>query len=117
MMSGSQIRSMQQEAAEEAARNSLTPFVYWKHDDLGPPFPMPNLGDYVPPGWERVDDFMVDSSGFGAPDEPALTVDQFRARIEREIAKYNAESKTVGWAIIEVGQFQVVIGEFTMVDY
>jgi hypothetical protein len=116
MMHPAQIRSMQQEAAEEAARDKVVPFVYWKHDDLGPPFPFPNLGDYVPPCWEMVDHFMVDASGFGAPDEPADTPTQLRARMEREIAKYDAEGKTVGWAIIEVGQFQVVIGEFTKVD-
>ena len=110
MMSPSTIRSMQQEAAEEAARDNMVPFVYWKHDDLGPPFPFPNLGDYVPQGWERTDDFMADASGFGAPDEPADTPEQLRARIELVLREN--PNDTIGWAIIEVGQFQVVVGQF-----
>jgi len=114
MFSPDTIRSMQQEAAEIAAQDQMVPFVYWKHDNLGPPFPFPNLGDYVPAGWELIDHFMVDSSGFGAPDEPADTPEQLRARIEREITKH--EGQTVGWAIIEVGQFQVVVGEFVRPD-
>lgn len=116
MLAPSTIRSWQQEAAERAADEGRIPFVFWPGDDLGPPFPFPNLGDYVPPCWELVEYFMADSSGFGSPSEPADTPEQLRARMEREIAKYDAEGKTVGWAIIEVGQFQVVIGEFTKVD-
>jgi len=111
MLGTDTIRSMQQEAAEQAAREKRVPFVYWPNDDLGPPFPFPNLGDYVPDGWERIDEFMVDSSGFGSSSEPADTPEQLRTRIEREIAAHPGE--TVGWAIIEVGQFQVVVGEFT----
>lgn len=110
MMSTYQIRADQQEAAERAASDGMVPFVYWKHDDLGPPFPFPNLGDYVPEGWELVSHFMADTSGFGSPDEPADTPEQLRERIERELRE-NPDA-AIGWAIIEVGQFQVVIGQF-----
>ena len=50
--------------------------------------------------------FMVDSSGFGSPGEPALTFDQLTAYIERE------DRGRFGWAIRESGQFQVVIGVY-----
>lgn len=110
MMSPTTIRDMQQEAAAQAAQDQLTPFVYWKHDDLGPPFPFPDLGDYVPEGWEMTEHFMADTSGFGSPGEPADTPEQLRARIERVLAAN--PNDTIGWAIIEVGQFQVVIGQF-----
>ena len=66
---------------------------------------LPNLGDYRPSGWKEVDDFMADSSGFGAPDEPADTLDQFVKRVIEDDGEH-------GYAIISVGQFQVVIGVF-----
>lgn len=63
---------------------------------------IPNLGGYVHPDWERVDNFMVDSSGFGETNEPALTFEQF---VDRVVPRR-------GYAIIEEGQFQVIVGEF-----
>lgn len=113
MMSPSTIRTIQQEAAEKAATERRIPFVYWDGDDLAPPFPFPNLGDYTPKGWERTDHFMVDSSGFGSPGEPALTTDQLVDKIKDTITKN--PGKTIGWAVIEVGQFQVVLGQFEKV--
>ena len=111
MFSSSTIRSMQQEAAERAADEGRIPFVYWPGDKIEPRhFPFPNLGDYVPDGWEMTDHFMADSSGFGSPGEPADTPEQLVARIERVLAEN--PNDTIGWAIIEVGQFQVVIGQF-----
>ena len=47
----------------------------------------------------------MDSSGFGASDEPALSFGQFK-----KILKVG-----FGYAIIEEGQFQVYVGEFTKV--
>jgi hypothetical protein len=110
MMSTQQIVSMSEEAAVKAARENRVPFVYWPGDNLDPPFPFPNLGSYMPDGWERTDHFMADSSGFGSPNEPADTPEQMRARIERVLREH--PNDTIGWAIIEVGQFQVVIGQF-----
>jgi N-acetyl-anhydromuramyl-L-alanine amidase AmpD len=47
---------------------------------------------------------MADASGLGGENEPALTVRQLKARLTR-----------YGYAIVEVGQFQVVIGVFERV--
>lgn len=46
---------------------------------------------------------LVDKSGFGADDEPALTADRFRDEWVRP---------GYGYGIIEEGQFQVVIAEY-----
>jgi hypothetical protein len=62
----------------------------------------PDFGDYSPAGWELVETYFVDNSGFGSPGEPALTFSQL---IEKVKAGY-------GYAIIKTGQFQVYIGEF-----
>jgi len=66
---------------------------------------IPNFGDYRATryGWKMTKVYFVDSSGFGAEDEPALTFPQFVR--QAKVGK--------GYAIIETGQFQVRIGEFT----
>ena len=71
-----------------------------------PPFLFPNIGDAVPKGWELVETYFVDSSGFGQIGEPALTVGQFIEKLEVGFA----------YAIVETGQFQVHIGKFKKGD-
>lgn len=68
---------------------------------------IPCFGGYVPRGWKRTGDepFFVDTSGFGAPGEPALTHEQFA----RELAKL---PEGVGVALIEAGQFQGYIATY-----
>jgi len=53
-------------------------------------------------GYELVNTYFVDSSGFGADDEPALTFNKFLDKVK------------VGYfyGIREAGQFQVYIGEY-----
>jgi hypothetical protein len=59
-----------------------------------------HFGDYVPRGWEKFgDDIFVDTSGFGAPGEPALTMGQFAHAIGRD-------PEGTGSAITQAGQFQ-----------
>ena len=111
MMSIDHIVGLAKEQAAQASRMKKQPMripnkVYWdkfsadkKADRL---HHIPNLGGYVHPDWERVDNFMVDSSGFGGTDEPALTFEQFVGRVVPRR----------GYAIIEEGQFQVIVGEF-----
>jgi hypothetical protein len=65
---------------------------------------MPFLGDYVPEGWQMVDDYFVDSSGFGREGELALTLGQFDQIVQEHVGS--------GWAIVEAGEFQVVIGRY-----
>lgn len=59
--------------------------------------------------WRTVgDSYMVDASGFGADNEPALTIAKFTARLE----SLKKSGDNYGLAIIEAGQFQVVIQEY-----
>lgn len=106
MLSLSQIRAMARRAAARAAQEGRYPFLVEAEDIAdyreGAGFPFPFLGTHVPHGWKKVRAYFVDSSGFGAPGEPALTASQF---IERLVVGR-------GYAITEAGQFQVYVGEF-----
>jgi hypothetical protein len=62
----------------------------------------PNIGSHRPPGWTLVGTHFVDKSGLGARNEPALTFVQFLGVVQAGL----------GYAIIEEGMFQAVIGEF-----
>ena len=102
MMCLESIRENNREAAVEAAEMDRYPMVLDEYDltDMRAGKMdgclIPYIGDYEPPGWNRislpgmVDDhgpgydpsFFVDSSGFGQPGEPALTVREFAERCE-----------------------------------
>lgn len=101
MMSLATIRSMSESATQLAAKNKKVPYVAFSDNDEGV-FGCPNLGDYIPLGWERIDVLFVDASGFGSENEPALTKDQFLNKVESGL----------GYAIVESGQFQVYIGVY-----
>jgi hypothetical protein len=58
------------------------------------------IGDVF--GYELIQNFFVDNSGFGSDDEPALTFSNFLTKVK---AGYF-------YGIRDVGQFQVNIGEF-----
>ena len=104
MFSAETIRSMQREAASEAARQGKTPVIIDQHDlDDGRIPQIPFIGDYVPAGWTKLDkDYFVDSSGFGSEGEGALTMRRFLATLV----------PGHGYAVTEAGQFQVHVGEF-----
>jgi hypothetical protein len=110
MMSLEAIKRMSSEAATVAAATNERPFTYWNAAEVDEleGFPFPFLGDFEPPGWREVDRHFVDSSGFGADDEPALSARQFRQVILDRIA----EVPGTGWAVVEAGQFQVYVAEF-----
>lgn len=103
MLSGSAIRSISNTAAYRAAQAERTPLYVWGQADL---HHLPFLGSYVPAGWREVPDLEVlaDSTGLGSPSEPALTFSQ--------LERYVREHPGYGWAILEAGEFQVVIGAF-----
>jgi hypothetical protein len=76
---------------------------------------IPMIGYDDPPGWKLTDRAdgvgvmgdkhgltLVDSSGFGTRGELALTLDQFAEWVR----------PGYGYGIYEVGQFQVVVGEY-----
>jgi hypothetical protein len=136
MIDPREIIRLSEEAARRAERENLRPRVYGtqlservgvlrehvKH--------MPNLGAYRPQDWELVEReelklppdmsparlkclaasepyLMVDSCGLGTRDEPALLFD--------ELVSLVAANPDVGWAIVEAGPFQVVVGVFRKV--
>lgn len=86
--------------AQRAARGNVP--ATWKGERIG--FKIPFLGERVPRGWRRTDReaLFVDSSGMGAPGEPALTQEEMFAAL------------TIGkaYAVIESGQFQLYVGEY-----
>lgn len=122
MLDTATINHMSDVAAYRAAEEGRYPLTIWKPEDAhGLPF----LGSYCPPGWRParwVEDKVekprrwvyatsapevaveVDSSGFGSTREPALTFP--------ELGDYIMANKSLGWAIIEAGEFQVVVGGF-----
>ena len=112
MMSAATIQELSREAARKAAKQNKTPYIVWPEDltkwkDICskggyPSLPFPFIGDYVPKGFRKVKEYFVDSSGFGRPGEPALTVDEFVEKIKVDR----------GCAITEAGQFQVYVAEY-----
>ena len=122
MMGTEQIIAMSNEAAARAAQDRLTPYVPWDAAEVArwgesSAIPIPNLGSYRPEGWELVEHRMADATGWGADDEPAMTTAQLRAWVTDHITEYGPDDRKVvyGYGIIEVGQFQVVVGRFKRV--
>jgi hypothetical protein len=104
MLDTQTILSMSREAARNAAREHLTPFMLWAEDlATMPPFPFPFIGDYHAPGWRKTGrTFFVDSSGSGEPGEAALTAQEFISELKVGF----------GYAVIETGEFQVYVAEY-----
>lgn len=105
MMSLATINALATEQGQKARTLDLEPhyITFQEEIDSYPPFPFPNIGGYVPKGFEEIDSVFVDSSGFGASDEPALTIDQLKKWLE----------PGYWYAITEEGQFQIYISKFT----
>lgn len=104
MYSLEQIRAMNDKATTEAREQGLLPYIAKENGDIGVRS-CQRLGDYLPKGWELVDTYFVDNSGFGSPDEPALTFEQFLKIVKQGY----------GYAIGEAGQFQLHIHEYKKV--
>ena len=101
MLDLEQIVEMNKEAMEKAELENVQPYVAEVDGDIGVRS-APRIGDYIPAGWRPTKQYFVDSSGFGAPDERALTFNQFLTKVKRGC----------GYAICDTGQFQVYIQEF-----
>ena len=105
---------MNNEEASKAAQMNMRPYVIEQLEEVDemPPFPFPSIGDHEPEGWEPLEDtWFVDSSGFGASNEPALTAPAFRKALKEYVAEW-AEDETIGFAVVSVGQFQVHVRAF-----
>lgn len=128
MMSLSTMLAMRREAEVKSQRNHTKP-AFWLHHAQRLNKKVPFIGDYRPedfglvdreslavpenvPAWKVHDSICdapfveVDLSGWGADYEPALTREEFLA-----VARVNPD---VGWALVEVGQFQGVVGAFRL---
>jgi hypothetical protein len=71
------------------------------------PYPFPKIADPDKvKGWKHVENHFVDSSGMGRDDEPAMTHEQFHKKLK----------PGRGYAITDVGQFQVNVGEYEKED-
>lgn len=112
MFSLATIHALSAEAAAKAAQKRKQPFVVDQRDfaqgfnnwpQYGRRYPFckfPNLGTYVPEGWKLDSYFQMDKSGHD--DGFSLGIDHGRAKL---VVGH-------GYAIIEEGEFQVVIGDF-----
>jgi hypothetical protein len=115
MMSISEIRDYHREAAGKASQEKMVPLMIWPEDvgNIDTLGSIPVLGDHVPEGWEELLSLedgrpvrhFVDSSGFGDEEEPAETIQHFADNLKPGTA----------YALVEVGQFQVYVGEFKKV--
>jgi len=104
------IRKINHEAAVKAREASLEPTVLESEEQLEgwPPFPLPHLGDAcadIDGEEERVETLFVDSSGLGADDEPALSINQFKDQLKSLLEEHGP----LKLAIEDQGQFQVYI--------
>lgn len=80
-----------------------------KADEVKPPFSIPFVGDADFAAWTRTKRYwFVDSSGFGAPDEPALMPDAFTLELKR----YIMDNPSHAYGITETGQFQLYVVAF-----
>lgn len=109
MMSTESIIALAREQAVRAFVEEREPYV----PEVGEPdrwstFPIPNLGSYQPAGWRLEEHVLVDKTGWGIESEPALTVRGFKQWVAAKQAQYPG----AGFALIEEGQFQVVVGIF-----
>ena len=112
MMSLEVIVAVNKQIAREAAWERLVPYVPYTADEVESPFTFPNLGYFVPVGWQKTDaNWFVDKTGCGLDSEPALTWKQFRQRLTGYILRHPSH----GFAITEEGEFQVVVSAFKKV--
>ncbi len=112
MMSIDVLIAVNNEIAQQAAREGLVPYVPFSADEATSPFFCPNIGSLKPRGWRKSgQSWFVDKIGHGETWEPALTWRQFR----RRLAGYLLRHPRHGFAITEEGEFQVVVSAFRQV--
>jgi hypothetical protein len=111
MLSLESVKDIAQEAAREAEEEGREPSSIKGFDPAAPRDfirRIPFLGDYIPRGWEHpelIDDLFVDSSGQGSDYEPALSVNQFAAKLH----EFQISGINWGFGISQAGEFQVYI--------
>jgi len=113
MMSLAYIESESRKAAAKSAREGTRPFPVFQQDidqwkrqftnGHPPRLPFPFTGNRRFRKWTLVETFFVDSSGMGAEGEAALTARRF---------VHDSLEAGYGYALVQVGQFQVYVGKF-----
>jgi hypothetical protein len=96
-------------AAGEAAKKRKEPFVVWGKEELDsmPPFPFPELGDYCPKGWKKVEELWCATTRMD--DGPALSPEGLKLKIEEYMNKTDG---VYGFAVGNVGQFQLYLNVY-----
>ena len=100
------------EATARAMQDQKQPFRFFNVAEVDnlTTFPFPKLGDFIPEGWELVDEWFCDKTGLGEPWEPALTRQQLNEKIKWLIAEHGIDN--VGFGLGLEGQFQVYVRVF-----
>ena len=102
------IRSINNDAGKRSRDLGVSPCRVESPEEVAswPPFPFPHMGSActdVDKESERLDTLFVDSSGFGAEDEPALTIRGFKERLSDLCRQHGP----LMCAIEDQGPFQV----------
>ena len=111
MMSLAVLEAVNNQIARQAAREGLAPYVPASLDEVAhcTPFTFPNIGYLKPRGWRRTGQtWFVDKTGEGLESEPALTWERFRRRLSTYVYCHPGH----GIAVVEEGEFQVVVSAF-----
>ena len=113
MMSLETIIALNNEVAHRASSKGMTPYIPFSPNEAEhiTTFTLPNLGGYVPVGWEKVEDWFVDRTGHGYESEPALTHRSF----SKLLTEYISMNPDHGYGISEECPFQVVISAYRKV--
>jgi hypothetical protein len=106
-----EVQTLSREAVLAMARKYKIPYVICSEAELNVaikdlPFPFVGMSD--PKGWRRVDSLFVDHSGYGAADEPALSI----AQLSERIREYLRADRHYGYGVRDSGQFQLWLGVF-----
>jgi hypothetical protein len=109
MMSASYIAEMSRKAARESCRLGLLPFIVWPEDIVkwkatvaagrAPRLPFPALGERNPRGFTLVQEFFVDSSGWGGH---AMSMEKLLDKLQVGLA----------YSLGDIGQFQAYVREW-----
>ncbi len=112
MMSIDVLIAVNNEIAQQAAREGLVPYVPASADEATTPFFCPNIGSLNPRGWQKTGaSWFVDKTGHGETWEPALTWNEFR----RQLAGYILRHPSHAFAITQEGECQVYVTAFRRV--
>ncbi|QDU29548.1 hypothetical protein ETAA8_46620 [Anatilimnocola aggregata] len=116
MMGLETLIAVNNDIARQAARRRLKPYVPSGAKEVDGwrnlPFEFPNIGYLEPKGWEKVESWFVDKYGHGLESEPAMT----HRRLKQVLRDYIETNPDHGFAVVEEGEFQVVVAAFKPVE-